>query len=407
LPTSPLMRATGLALALTVFAGCTPSPVELRLVTPRLGVDQKIAQQLVRAFDNNPRVRLRLVPRSNDSMSSLDLLQAGAGELALVSNGEAFRDDIDTVMPLYPTVLHIAYRSDLQPVDSSELLMGTTIFAGPPGSPSRVMLQETASHLGISVDALHLVQTLTPRPDIVVLFAPVSPGLMDDFRDYRLFSIGTVDELGRGSAAESIGFLQPKFQPIVLPKNTYAEVLLEPIVTIAVDKLLVARSDVPATVVYDLILEVLRLKPALSATQPGLFHKLSGDFDAGNSTFVIHPGAQAYIDRDAPTAYERYSGVAEVAVTLLVSLFSGTYAAVRIYRIRRKNRIDTFYERAIAIRKAAGSNEEQTVRLKAIDEIRALQENAFDHLVDEKLAPDESFRIFITLCNDIIADLRG
>jgi hypothetical protein len=34
-----------------------------------------------------------------------------------------------------------------------------------------------------------------------------------------------------------------------------------------------------------------------------------------------------------------------------------------------------------------------------------LQDRAYDMLIHEKLAADESFRIFITLSNDIIAEL--
>jgi hypothetical protein len=184
-------------------------------------------------------------------------------------------------------------------------------------------------------------------------------------------------------------------------------VVSAPVVTIAVDELLVARNDIAETVIYDLISELLRLKPALAAVHPGLFHKLTGDFNAAGSTFVLHPGAQAYIERDAPTMYERYSGVAEVAVTLALSLISGLYAAVRIYRIRRKNRIDTFYKRAIAIRKSANSAAGPEARANALLELRKLQDHAFDLLVDEKLAADESFRIFITLCNDIVSELRA
>jgi hypothetical protein len=40
-----------------------------------------------------------------------------------------------------------------------------------------------------------------------------------------------------------------------------------------------------------------------------------------------------------------------------------------------------------------------------IQEVRALQTKAFDLLVDEKLAADESFRIFITLSNDVLRQL--
>jgi hypothetical protein len=218
--------------------------------------------------------------------------------------------------------------------------------------------------------------------------------------------LGTPDQLGRGSPVESVNLLRPQFRPIILPANLYPGINTDPVVTIAVDKLLVGRNNIPQAVVYHLISEILRLKPALSAALPGLFHKLTGDFDTSASTFVIHAGVQAYIERDAPSAYERYSGVAEVAVTILVGLFSGIFAIVRIYKIRRKNRIDTFYERAIGIRKTVHGDSDAVTRSRALKEIRQLQDSAFDLLVDEKLAADESFRIFITLSNDIIAELR-
>lgn len=402
-------RAAGPAaylIALALFAGCTPDPVELRLVAPSLPVDQLIADELVRSFDGNAHIRLTLVPHGSDSMTSLELLERGDGELALVSNNESYRKDIETVIPFYPTVLHIAYRKNLDPVDASDLLIGTTVFAGGEDSPSRLTLVEAAGRLGIPIDGIDFVDAATLHPDVIVLFAPVLPELMGDFSDYRLFSLGTPDQLGRGSPVESVSLLRPQFRPIILPANLYPGINSDPVVTIAVDKLLVARSDIPKTVIYHLISEILRLKPALSAKQPGLFHKLSGDFDASGSSFVIHPGAQAYIERNAPSAYERYSGVAEVAVTILVGLISGIFAIVRIYRIRRKNRIDTFYQRAIAIRKSVADAKDPAARSRALAEIRQLQDSAFDLLVHERLAADESFRIFITLSNDIIADLR-
>ncbi len=394
-------------LTLELLAACSREPAELRLVAPRLAADRQIAEVLVQAFDGNAHIRLTLVPLADDSMTSLEALNEGIGELALVSNSEAYQRGIETVIPLYTTVLHIAYRGDLSPGDPTDLLTGTTIFAGAADSPSRVMLTETAGRLGVAAGDIRFVETPVPRPDVIVLFAPIMAGLMDDYRDYRLYSIGTAAQLGKGSAAEAMSMLRPQFRPVILPTNVYPGVVSDPVVTLAVDELLVVRKDIPETVVYDLISEVLRLKPALSAAQPGLFHQLTDSFDASNSTFVIHPGAQTYIERNEPSAYERYSGVAEVAVTILVGLVSGTYAAIRIYRIRRKNRIDTFYKRAIGIRKSVTDLSDAAARTRALKEIRRLQESAFDLLVDERLAADESFRIFITLCNDIISDLRA
>jgi hypothetical protein len=175
--------------------------------------------------------------------------------------------------------------------------------------------------------------------------------------------------------------------------------------TLAVDRLLVARRDLESTVVYDLVTDLVSLRPALAALRPGLFQDISGEFDPSSSTFIIHPGAQAYTQRNAPTIYERYSGIAEVAVTILIALFSATFAGLRIYRIRRKNRIDTFYSAAITIRNSIGKTLTAAERQEKEAEIRSLQTTAFDLLVDEKLAADESFRIFITLSNDVLRQL--
>ena len=120
---------------------------------------------------------------------------------------------------------------------------------------------------------------------------------------------------------------------------------------------------------------------------------------------MLHPGAQAFVNRDAPDLYERYSGVAEVLVTLLIGVISGSYALVQIYHRRRKNRIDKFYVDVMAIRDSALAKSDPVDRSAAIAEIRKLQNSAVQKLVNEKLAADDSFRIFLTLSNDIIAEL--
>jgi hypothetical protein len=199
--------------------------------------------------------------------------------------------------------------------------------------------------------------------------------------------------------------LNPHFRPFVIPAGTYGITTAEAIVTIAVDKILVARSDLDSSVVYDLINDILRLRPALAAQRPGLFQQLSKDFDISRSRFALHSGTQAYLQRSAPTVYERYSGIAELTVTLIVTLGGALIAGVRILRMRRKNRIDRFYAAAIAIRTSARNSQDSADRRRAIANVRELQDEAFDLLAEEKLAADESFRIFITLSNDVLQQL--
>ena len=94
-------------------------------------------------------------------------------------------------------------------------------------------------------------------------------------------------------------------------------------------------------------------------------------------------------------------------MTVIVALASAIFAGVRIYHMRRKNRIDTFYTDVIAIRSSLDDSSSDDDRTAAARKIRDLQNTAFEMLIDEKLSADESFRIFLSLSNDALRDLNA
>ena len=397
-------------LGLFLLTSCERSPTELQLLVPRLEIDKTIAQELARLLDDTALVSVSLVESPDPEKTSLESLVAGTADLALVFNNEDFHPEVTTVAPLYPTVLHIAQLSTLSDLEPAELFGKHTVFAGPPGSVSRRLLIGAATRFGIEPGDIRFVYDNNVCPEVITVFAPIEPKnlerLLEECGEYELRSLGSPDELGKGSRVDGAALLNPKIRPFIIPSDTYGDITPQPVVTLAVDKMLVSRADLPDTVIYDLLREVLRVQPALAALHPALFSELSDNFELSKSTFVIHPGALAYIERDAPSVYERYSGIAEVAVTLLIGLLSGTFAVLRIYQIRRKNRIDVFYKDIMAIRSSVEGATDIAVRKKAISDVRRLQNKAFDMLIDEKLAADESFRIFVTLSNDVVLELR-
>ena len=89
----------------------------------------------------------------------------------------------------------------------------------------------------------------------------------------------------------------------------------------------------------------------------------------------------------------------------MVALASAFIAGIRILRMRRKNRIDRFYAATIDIRRSIKDLHDPVEHQQAIARVRELQDEAFGLLVEEKLAADESFRIFITLSNDVLRQL--
>jgi TRAP-type uncharacterized transport system substrate-binding protein len=395
-------------LFLSVVAGlgaCEKKPTQLRLATPALSVDQEIARDFSELLVSESNIRIELTGSPVSDEAALDALLAEEVDIALVSNNMPFRSGITTVMPLYPTVLHIGYRIGRDTSSGVELLRGASIFAGAPGSASRLMFETVITRLELTADDFSYIDSPEQALDVFVVFAPISPGRIEEFPGFRLLSLGKPGDVGHGSNVDAMTLLNPQLEAFIIPVGTYGDATPEPILTVAVDMLLVARANLDETVVYDFVHELLRLRPALAALRPGLFRTVSDKIASSNSTFILHQGLLAYTERDAPTVYERYSGIAEVAVTVLIGLMSATFAGVRIFRMRRKNRIDVFYTDAIAIRHSIADTSTLDERTAAVQKIKALQAKAFEMLVDEQLAADESFRIFISLANDVLQEI--
>lgn len=395
-----------LLLAALVIAGCDRYGNDLRLIEPRLDIDRIIAEEFATLMDEKSSIEIMLVPSLSDDEGALDALLAGRADIALLSNNQPYHAEVTTVMPMYSNILHVLIRADSESDDFVGHLNNSVIFAGPPGTPSRLMLESLAADRGVDPDTISFVADARACPDVIVVFSPILRDIQSRLEQcggvnsYRFWA----DQVKRMEAAT---LLNPSLRLFTIPAYTYGEELTpDAVKTLAVDKMLVARADVPAAKVYDLIREVIRLRPALAAIEPTLFHGIDDDFSANDSTFVMHPGSAAFVNRDEPTVYERYSGVAEVVVTIFFALLSGAIAGVRIYNLKRKNRIDEFYSAAIELRQSIDGSTSATDREAAITSMRLLQTRAFHMLVSEKLAADESFRIFITLSNDIIRELK-
>lgn len=403
-----------LLLAGLVFLGaCGDQRNTFRLMAPAQPFDAEIATELAAVLEHNSRHRIEIVPLPDGFETPLEALEAGYADLAFTSNTQPYRQGITTVMPIYPTVLHILYRRERSADSAEDLLRGATVNAGPVGSASRQLLTEIMDSLDVEESEVTFVDKPATLPDVNLVYVPISPerirGLLKQdgvAGQYTFLSFGSPEDVGSGGAIDRAVLLNPRVTPFIIPVGTYGDLPEQPVLTLAVDKLLVSRPDLDSAVVYDLINEIRRLQPALAAKRPFLFQELGAEFDASGSTFVLHPGSQAFAVRDEPTFYERYSGVAEVLVTLVIGLISGAYAVIQIYNRRRKNRIDGFYTDVMAIRDSINDRSSANERAAAVERVRGLQNKAFDMLIREKLAADESFRIFVTLSNDIIAQLK-
>jgi len=128
------LQLTALAL-LGMLVACERPITEIELITPVQPVDRAIAERIAELVDEDSNLRISLIPPPPGNQSALDALQAGYGDIAFVPNNKRYREDIATIIPLYPIILHILSRKKGSTPDSlGELLSNARVYAGPPGS---------------------------------------------------------------------------------------------------------------------------------------------------------------------------------------------------------------------------------------------------------------------------------
>lgn len=385
------------------------APAEIDMIMPVLEIDRVIAERIVELVRKESGLRINLMPLPEGTTSALDALEAGYGDIAFAPNTGRFRDGISTVIPLYPSVLHIVADKDRPANRLDELLRGAIVYAGTEDSISRTLTDEIIDGLEFAPGEVTFTNGRDDTFDVIVIYAPIDRDrVMNDprLKNVKWFSFGSPQDIGNGSMVDLAVLINPRLRPFVIPMKTFGALTPEPVVTVAVDNLLVARAGLADSIVYDICAEILRIRPALFGDRPELYQPLDEHLAEANFLYSLHPGALAFIKRDEPTMIERYSGVAEVVATLMVGLVSGLFAIVKIYRIRRKNRLDEFLVEVIDIRNSLKPDSSADERAAAMASIRTLQDRAFELLVDEKLAADDSFRIFTELSNNTIDRIK-
>jgi TRAP-type uncharacterized transport system substrate-binding protein len=401
-----MRRTLVAALCLALFAAACSSERRLRLLSDADPIMRKIGEKLAGILPDAADLELEIVP-GEGSVANLERLQRGEADLAIVQNNAPYRRDVRTVLPLNRSVLHILHVRGRSPGDAFELIQGQKVFAGPPGSMGRWFLGLVTEALGIPAEAYRLVESLDDEPGVVFLFRPVSPEVTARIEDrYTFFSIGEPSQLGHGAAVEGLALEYPQLEPFVIPARTYGRANPHPVVTLGVATLLVTREDLSAPLVYDLVEAVVDHKQELATVHPSLFEGISDHFETDGLNFPLHPGARDYLERDEPSVFERYAELAGVSFSVTLTVLSGLVAVSRWRERIKKNRIDGFYARVLRVRAASLGFDSPAAIEQALDQIRTIEGEAFRELMAERLAADESFRIFIALAKDASEELQ-
>ncbi|MBN7797414.1 TAXI family TRAP transporter solute-binding subunit [Parahaliea mediterranea] len=359
--------------------------------------------QLRGAIDNNDFdiIPVELAP----GMPPLQLLTGDFADLTTVENSTPFERGVRTVIPLYQSVLHLLVRDDvsLEQLRNSGEEVG--IYVVNDSHAGRTFVDLVAARTRILADNVRVLDTLVQgEPEAIVYFGPINPSTTPWYQPgYHLASLADAGPTAAEFLREGISLLVPQMQATTIPPLTYRlpgnERSLQ---SLQVSTLLVARKQASASQVYHLTRTLVEQKALFAALEPDIFSWVSEHFDREQLNFPLHEGARRYLERDEPGPLERYAETINLLVYLGILAATGVAGFVRWRSLRKKDRIDTFYSALLTVRERAYHEPAEDL----LEELRALEVRAYGLLIEEKLAADESFRIFTELLATVRAELR-
>jgi len=354
---------------------------------------------------------------SSSAISNCRILSMGDAHFAISQNYVQLEDvdgDYDfsllrSVLPLYSEIFFLIYHKKLKPESLRDLIIGRKVAMGPEESGTTKLAKILFHEFGI--DESEYIPVYLKLNDIVLSDSIDICCLVTGFDNFRvaqsinnggkIFGLGELELAGKGSTVDGFCLKYPPAKPYIIPRKVVANSPEYPILTVAVDAVLLTRKKVSDHVVYKFIETLLNNKELLLIEhQDRLLSHITERFDPSTLRFPLHNGARQYLERDKPSFYERYAELFGVIFSIIIAFITGIVALARWNMLRKKNRIDQFYDEILDIQKKVQNFQTTEDCSKAVDSLRILRRNAFEQLIDEKLLANESFRIFITFIQD-------
>jgi hypothetical protein len=323
--------------------------------------------------------------------------------------------NVRTLMPLFPDVLLILCRSDsgnsiqnlfaknkaAMILDKKEERNVIDLFLKKNGASTENMGEIHAA------DSAALTEALNDY-DVLVLFASLnSNSVRNILRNWNgtIYSLDDPKLMGQGSMVDGFCMAYPKALPFIIPKGTYGRWPLQPVLTFAVYDVLVCNKNLDEHLVYDMLKNIYDMQSTL-AEDNFEFGLLDADVESHKFSFPLHEGAIKYMLRDKPTFWERESEVLGLIITLVVLASGGLTTLLKYFKQRRKDRVDTYYQKVIYVNTRARQTKDIEQKENFLTELLLIRTNAFEQLIAESLDANEAFTIFGNLVNSSIQELE-
>ncbi|HET6585110.1 MAG TPA: TAXI family TRAP transporter solute-binding subunit, partial [Nannocystaceae bacterium] len=140
---------SSLAWLLAALVGCSAGAQEVRIATgQRGGTFLPLGETLAEGFASDiPGVRFTAL-ESPGGIASIEMLESGEAELALLSNHVHGASALQLVAPLYEETLHVVVRRPAG-ISTPHELAGHAVSVGPAGSGTESIADAVLQHFGL------------------------------------------------------------------------------------------------------------------------------------------------------------------------------------------------------------------------------------------------------------------
>ncbi len=401
---------------LLLLISCSKNDDTLKfVVATKKGTKYYLLNEIVNQLNKNGINSEIIVIDETNGKSAIDYLQSKEVDFAILEND--FSPDsimnLNSVLPLYPSIVMLLYMDNEVINDLDTLIRGNRVS---------MYLKE---HEKTTYAQNMLKEFSILEKDYFPIYNTADNNLIDDSTKIcfyltgydnskvvkmikngaKIFSFDDFNLAYKGSSVDAFCIKHIYSYPFIIPKNMFGNYPDDPILTIAVDAVLVAREGIPNDVVYEITKMIVEQKGVLGQKN-NIFGFVTEKFNAEKLKFPIHEGAKDYFERNEPTFLEKYIDVIGFAFTIILTFFGGIKSFLVWNKLRKKNRIDEYYK--IVLATLDNLNNINHIDLLEIElkNLIELRKKAFSELINEKLTANESFRIFTELLDNTLQDIR-
>ncbi len=332
----------------------------------------------------------------------------GQIDLAILEEPELTIEDLYWVSALYPSVLHMLSKQHLAEAPLSELLVSEQLYTGPEGGIADRLARSLRDEFDLPNTPTLLNSPFGSDPQNFFIFGGLlPPDAITRLSGFKLLGLSPLNQWKRGSVAEAIAFRHPNLYPVLIPADLYPSLNDQPVISLAVTTLLVSSPRLRNEIAYDLAAEIDEKFTKITNIYPlaGTLNQEAASHQM--RTLSTHPGTIRYLRRDSPNLLERYAEVMALAVTLLIAMASALLAILRLRRQRRKDRLDDYFMRALAIsaQNRAATHPDKLVVFQ--QNIQALRSEVIGLLVNEKIEADNTLLAFLLITDQLSVEAHN